>query len=114
MRTQYGRTIRGAHRARQQAISREWRGAALLLCLALLLVACGGKSDSPVTAASPPPGEERLGDGSVVIPPDSPKLKEIHVEEVKNASVPYDEVTSPGKIETNPNLVSRVALPLSW
>ena len=48
-----------------------------------------------------------------MIPADSPKLKEIHVAEVKNASVPFDEVTSPGKIETNPTLVSRVALPLS-
>jgi cobalt-zinc-cadmium efflux system membrane fusion protein len=66
-----------------------------------------------VAAASPPPGEERLSDGSVVIPPDSPKLKEIHVAEVKSAPVPMAEVTSPGKIETNPNLVSRVALPLA-
>ncbi len=64
-------------------------------------------------AAPPPPGEERLADGTVVIPPDSPKLKEIHVAEVKSASVPFDEVTSPGKIETNPNLVSHVALPLA-
>ena len=86
----------------------------MLLCLLLMLVGCGRKGDSPVeAAASPPPGEERLSDGSVVIPPDSPKLKEIHVAEVKSASVPLDEVTSPGKIETNPNLVSRVALPLA-
>ena len=49
----------------------------------------------------------------VVIPPDSPKLKEIHVAEVQSASVPFEEVTSPGKIEANPNLVSRVALPLA-
>ena len=86
----------------------------LLLCVILLLSGCGRKGDPPVaSAASPLPGEERLSDGSVVIPPDSPKLKEIHVAEVKNASVPYAEVTSPGKIETNPNLVSRVALPLA-
>jgi cobalt-zinc-cadmium efflux system membrane fusion protein len=86
----------------------------LLLCLLLLLAACGRKEESPAAAAAPPPaGEERLSDGSVTIPADSPKLKEIHVAEVKSASVPFDEVTSPGKIETNPNLVSRVALPLA-
>jgi cobalt-zinc-cadmium efflux system membrane fusion protein len=84
------------------------------LCVVLLLAGCGRKGDPPVaSAASPRPGEERLSDGSVVIPPDSPKLKEIHVAEVKSASVPFAEVTSPGKIETNPNLVSRVALPLA-
>ena len=87
---------------------------ALLLCIILLLAGCGKKDEPPNAAAAPPAGgEERLADGSVVIPADSPKLKEIHVAEVKSASVPFDEVTSPGKIETNPNLVSRVALPLA-
>jgi membrane fusion protein, heavy metal efflux system len=84
----------------------------LLLCIILLLTGCGKKEERP-TAAAPATGEERLADGSVVIPADSAKLKEIHVAEVKSASVPFDEVTSPGKIETNPNLVSHVALPLA-
>jgi cobalt-zinc-cadmium efflux system membrane fusion protein len=82
------------------------------LAAALLFGACEKRAGSPV-AAAPPPGEERLADGTVVIPPDSPKLSEIHIAEVKTATVPFDEVTSPGKIETNPNLVSRVALPLA-
>jgi membrane fusion protein, heavy metal efflux system len=80
---------------------------------ALLLAGCGKGPEPSTTAAAPPPAEERQPDGSVVIPADSPKLKEIRVAEVKTASVPFDEVTSPGKIETNPNLVSRVALPLA-
>ena len=77
----------------------------------LLLSACSKTADKPV-AAAPPPGEERLADGTVVIPEGSPKLAEIHTGVVRTASVPFDEVVSPGKIETNPNLVSRVALPL--
>jgi cobalt-zinc-cadmium efflux system membrane fusion protein len=85
-----------------------------LLAMLVLLSGCG-KGTEKVGAATAPvaAGEERLADGTVVIPTDSPKLKEIHVIEVKSASVPLDEVTSPGKIETNPNLVSRVALPLA-
>jgi cobalt-zinc-cadmium efflux system membrane fusion protein len=81
----------------------------------LVLLSGCGKGTEKVGAATAPvaAGEERLADGTVVIPTDSPKLKEIHVIEVKSASVPLDEVTSPGKIETNPNLVSRVALPLA-
>jgi membrane fusion protein, heavy metal efflux system len=87
---------------------------ALLLCAALLLAGCGKKDDTQsAAAAAPPPGEERLADGVVVIPTDSPKLKEIHVAEVQSASVPFEEVTSPGKIEANPNMMSRVALPLA-
>ncbi len=85
---------------------------ASLLAVALLFAGCGKKEEKPVAAAAAP-GEERLADGTVVIPADSPKLKEIHVAEVRTASVPFEEVTSPGKIETNPNLVSRVALPLA-
>jgi cobalt-zinc-cadmium efflux system membrane fusion protein len=85
----------------------------LFLFAALLLAGCGKKEETSAVAAAPPPGEERLADGVVVIPADSPKLKEIHVAEVQTASVPFEEVTSPGKIEANPNLVSRVALPLA-
>ena len=77
---------------------------------ALLLAGCSRKEEQLANAAPPVPKSEP---GVVVIPPDSPKLKEIHVGEVKTASVPFDEVVSPGKIETNPNLVSRVALPLA-
>ena len=86
---------------------------ASLLFAALLLAGCGKKDEASAAAAAPTPGEERLADGVVVIPADSPKLKEIHVGEVRSASVPFEEVTSPGKIEANPNLVSRVALPLA-
>jgi cobalt-zinc-cadmium efflux system membrane fusion protein len=84
----------------------------IAILMAILLTGCAKEETKPVAAAAPV-GEERLADGTVVMPADSPKLKEIHVAEVGTASVPSDEVTSPGKIETNPNLMSRVALPLA-
>src|SRR5437016_4288001 len=78
---------------------------------ALLLCSCSRPTVAPTAAA--PPTEERLPDGTVVIPAGSPKLAEIHTDIVRTASVPFDEVVSPGKIEANPNLMSRVALPLT-
>jgi len=86
----------------------------LLICTLLVLAACGRKDEAPVSPApATAAAEERAPDGSVTIPDNSPKLKEIQLAEVKTASVPFDEVTSPGKIEANPNLMSRVALPLA-
>jgi cobalt-zinc-cadmium efflux system membrane fusion protein len=80
--------------------------------LAIILCSCSKTKEAPPVAAAAP-GEQRLPDGTVIIPQGSPKLAEIHTDVVKTASVPFDEVVSPGKIETNPNLVSRVALPLT-
>jgi cobalt-zinc-cadmium efflux system membrane fusion protein len=81
--------------------------------LTALLASCSKPKETTTAAAAPAPAEQRLPDGTVVIPTGSPKLAEIHTDVVKTASVPFDEVVSPGKIETNPNLVSRVALPLT-
>src|SRR5262249_34510447 len=78
----------------------------------LLLSACSHKDEQPVAAAAPSVGEARQADGTVTIPPDSPKLKQIKLDVVRSQAVPFDVVTSPGKIEANPNLVSRVVLPL--
>jgi membrane fusion protein, heavy metal efflux system len=80
-------------------------------CGFLLLMGCGKKDDKPVAAAAPA-SEVREADGTVVIPADSPKLQQIRVDAVRTADVPFDVVTSPGKIEANPNLMSRVVLPV--
>jgi membrane fusion protein, heavy metal efflux system len=88
----------------------------LFLCLAggcAVLAGCGSQS-STIHAASPHAAlEDRLADGTVEMPPDSPKLRDIRVELVKSAEVPLDEVVSPGRIEVNPNRVSKVMLPLA-
>jgi cobalt-zinc-cadmium efflux system membrane fusion protein len=84
-----------------------------IICAAsIALAGCGGGAPKIADAAPEAAAEQRLPDGTVVISPNSPKLKEIRVEPVKTAAAPFDEVVSPGKIETNPNLVSRVTLPV--
>jgi len=82
-----------------------------VIFLAGLLVwpACSGSHrlvDPPSASATDPPG-------LVVIPPDSPKLTQIRVATVRMAELPKDEVVAPGKLEANPNRVSRVLLPLA-
>jgi cobalt-zinc-cadmium efflux system membrane fusion protein len=49
--------------------------------------------------------------GTIHFPPDSPQLERIRVEEVKLERTPLEEVIAPGKIEANPNRISRVTLP---
>lgn len=80
----------------------------LSLTVAALLIGCSKKAD-PV--ADPPKAVARPGE--VVLPADSPKLKLIKVETVAQAAIPVDEVDAPGKIEVNPNRVSRVVTPVA-
>jgi len=83
-----------------------------VLAMVLGLAACS-RTDEKASAASPAPTAPAAKPGQVVLPPDSPKLKEIRVEAVHSAEVPTDEVDAPGKIETNPNRVSHVVAPVS-
>jgi cobalt-zinc-cadmium efflux system membrane fusion protein len=85
------------------------------LCLAatvLFASGCNREADRPAAASAPASDVTRTADGAVIIPPDSPKMQQIRVEPVKEAEIPVDEVVSPGKIEVNPNRVSRVLLPV--
>jgi cobalt-zinc-cadmium efflux system membrane fusion protein len=51
--------------------------------------------------------------GIIVVPPDSPQLKQLRVAPVGVADLPSDEVTAPGRVIIDPNRVSRVLLPVS-
>jgi membrane fusion protein, heavy metal efflux system len=51
--------------------------------------------------------------GTVVIPVDSPMLKQITRDTVRLAALPTDEVVAPGRIEANPNRISKVMLPVT-
>lgn len=82
-----------------------------LLVLPVLIV-CAGCGSQPTTAAdtsapiSPTPG-------TVVIPAESPMLSQIKRAVVTTQNLPTDELVTPGKIEVNPNRVSKVVLPVA-
>jgi membrane fusion protein, heavy metal efflux system len=78
-----------------------------LVCL-LVLWGCSGKNEKADKPAPTP-----TASGVIVIPPDSPKLAQIRVEPMQMQAVPSGEVTAPGKVEANPNRVSRVPLPVA-
>jgi cobalt-zinc-cadmium efflux system membrane fusion protein len=90
-----------------------FRGLGLLLML-LSVVACekkqrvepGSQPETESTASRSAPS------GVVKFPPDSPQLLRIRTEVVKLAPVPREEVAAPGKIEMNPNLVSKIMMPV--
>src|ERR1700736_5873196 len=73
------------------------------------VTACGGKGaasagEAAVAAAAP---------GTVVIAADSPMLKQLKLETASAKELPTDEVVAAGRIEANPNRVSKVVLPVA-
>ena len=88
----------------------KWCAVSLVLSVILASAACGSRAAMPgaesVQAAAAEPG-------GVVIPAGSPMLRQITRQPVGVAELPTDEVIAPGKIEANPNRVSKVALPVS-
>ena len=49
----------------------------------------------------------------MTLPADSPKLARIHVAAVENLEFASDEVTAPGRVEANPNRISKVVMPVA-
>lgn len=82
--------------------------------LSLLLVACGKEAKEVAKSNAPAKAAAKLSaDGIIEIPADSPKLQQIVVGSISEAEMPSAEFTAPGKIELNPNRVSRVLLPVA-
>lgn len=82
----------------------------LAVSLVLLLAGCQKTEPATVAAKNAAPA---LPAGVVVIPADSPKLSSIKMVTVEIGTVPDEEVESPGRIETNPNRVGHVVLPVA-
>jgi len=72
---------------------------------------CGRTPDAP-SASTPESPSATPVPGLVVIPRDSPRLKQIRVEPVRTQEVVVDEVIAPGKVGMNPNRISRVLPPV--
>jgi cobalt-zinc-cadmium efflux system membrane fusion protein len=75
-----------------------------------LMAGCGGKATTAAADSQLPTPSEP---DTVVIPADSPMLKQIRRELVGTKELPTDEVVAPGRIEANPNRVSKVVLPVA-
>src|SRR6266508_300960 len=80
----------------------------LLGSISVLLAGCGGGQKAAPTPVPTP----QAAPGIVIIPSDAPKLAQIRVEPLQLANLPAPEVTAPGKVEANPNRISRVPLPV--
>jgi membrane fusion protein, heavy metal efflux system len=83
---------------------------ATLLPFVLLAALTACRQQRPTTAA--PQDVPQNEPGVVSVPPDSPKLKRIRVQPVEVRQFVTDEVIVPGRVETNPNRISRVAVPV--
>jgi cobalt-zinc-cadmium efflux system membrane fusion protein len=82
-------------------------GAALVT--ALVTAACGGRAATPADTRMPSTTAPTV----VVIPAGSPMLSQLVRRPVAVMDLPTDEVIAPGKIEANPNRISKVVLPVS-
>jgi membrane fusion protein, heavy metal efflux system len=86
-----------------------------IICIAALAsLLSAGCSEGPrtETPAAPAESHDPVAAGIIKLPPDSPKLRQIKVETVQLAQLPGEEIVSPGRVESNPNRVSRVVLPV--
>jgi cobalt-zinc-cadmium efflux system membrane fusion protein len=80
----------------------------LLLLLAMVTAACGSHAATPAVSGAP------VSDGGViVVPADSEMLRQIQCAPAAVRDLPTDEIVAPGKIEANPNRVSKLVLPVA-
>ena len=78
-------------------------------CVCLLLAGCGRKEQAAVPRGV---SEIRRENGRIILPPDSQNLDRISTAVVREQSFVLDEIVAAGKVEANPNRISRVLLPV--
>ena len=91
------------------------KGFAIFLLIIIVFAASCAKKDPGGASVRPVPANASASPGgptTIVIPLDSPALKQLRVENVSLASLPGDTVVAPGRIEFDPSRVSRIVLPV--
>lgn len=99
-------------------ITRAHSGFAGVLIMVAISAGCGHEpaprtSSANAAPAPPAPANKPSALDAVVLEPNAPQLKQIQVRPVSTMMAASDEVTSPARIETNPNRVSHIVLPVS-
>jgi cobalt-zinc-cadmium efflux system membrane fusion protein len=84
-------------------------GLCSILCTTLTIAGCGSHAATPAVQAA----AVQAGDNAVLLPAGSPMLAQIRRERVELRDLPTDEIVTPGKLEANPNRVSKVVLPVA-
>lgn len=84
----------------------------LLLVAGAFLGGCNRTPD-PAPPAAAKSDQPSVLNGEVRLAPDSPQIKRIKVAVVDTARVSLDEVVAPGKIESNPNRISKIVMPVA-
>lgn len=88
------------------------KGCVLAVFAVILMSGCGKAPDPQAKQAAP--SQPRIDqDGAIHFPADSAQLERIRVQEVTMERVALEEVIAPGKIEANPNRISRVTMPVA-
>jgi membrane fusion protein, heavy metal efflux system len=98
--------------ARHQ-VRRTRRASILIAILFLLSAACTPNPRAADEVKTDKHPEPEPIPGRVTFAADSPKLSQIHSELVQTASIPVNEVNSPGKVEANQNRLAHVVAPLA-
>jgi cobalt-zinc-cadmium efflux system membrane fusion protein len=81
----------------------------LTVALALVTAGCSSHAAAP----APPAQAPSRGVEQVVVPQDSPMRAHLKRAVVSEMDLPTDEVVAPGKIEANPNRISKIVLPVA-
>lgn len=82
------------------------------LCVLMIFLAACGENPKPPTRAESTT-RETSATGEVRLPADSPQLQRLKIAVVQAARIALDEVVAPGKIEWNPNRISRIVMPVA-
>ena len=71
----------------------------------------GGTAIDPQTKSANGSAGKSIQLDLIILPADSPKLSRIQVKPAEMSIFPVDEVVAPGKVELNPNRVSKAVMP---